>query len=148
VLLYDGVQVQMGSDNLLAGTKNLALLMPDVREGQLKVLEKGSYIPSVSAADLMSNITENISPILGTANKAVSSIDSILLSVNSIVNEDARVHINKSLVYLEQSMAALSKLANALNRQSGNLAGVLENANDIASNLSKSNDDISKTLNH
>jgi len=148
VILYEGAQVQMNADNLLAGTKSLILLMPDPVETTPKVLEAGSFVPSLSGADLMSNLSENISPLLGTANKAVSSIDSILLSVNSIVNEDARSHINKSLEYLEQSMADLSKLANILNRQSGNLAGVLDNANSITANLSRSNEDITQTLNN
>lgn len=148
ITLYEGVQVQMNADNLLAGTKNLILLLPEAAEATTKVLESGSFVPSLSGSDLMSNISENISPLLGTANKAVSSIDSILLSVNSIVNEDARLHINKSLEYLEQSMADLSKLANILNKQSGNLAGVLDNANSITSNLSRSNQDITQTLNN
>ncbi len=144
VTLYEGVKVQMTTDNLLAGTKSLSLIFPETT-GTL-ALKEGAFIPTVSDADLLSNITENISPLLGTANKAVSSIDSILLSLNAIVSEDAKKHINQSLTYLEQTMADMAKLANALNKQTNNIAGVLDNANNITHNLSKSNEDISQTL--
>lgn len=144
VTLYEGVKVQMTTDNLLAGTKGLSLIFPETT-GTL-ALKEGAFIPTVSDADLFSNITENISPLLGTANKAVSSIDSILLSLNAIVSEDAKKHINQSLTYLEQTMADMAKLANALNKQTNNIAGVLDNANNITHNLSKSNEDISQTL--
>lgn len=146
IVLVEGVTLQMGSDNLLAGTKNLLINFPEQSNATAKSLPENSFIPIQPSSDLFSSITENISPLLGTANKAVSSIDSILLSVNSIVNEDARLHINKSLVYLEQTMSDMSKLAKALNSQTNNLAGVLNNANSITSNLSSSNEDIAQTL--
>lgn len=148
VHLIEGVKLQMGSDNLIAGTKNLYLIFPDETPANASIIPENGFIPVIPSSDLMSSLSENISPLLGTANKAVSSIDSILLSVNHIVNEDARIHINKSLMYLENTMSDMSKLANALNKQTNNIAGVLNNANEITGNLSKSNEDISQTLNN
>lgn len=144
--LQEGTQVQMSTDNLLAGTKILALVMPVKEKESAKVIAPENYVPSLEETDFLDDIKGNVSPILGTANKAVSSIDSILLSLNSIVNQDARVHINKSLRYLEQAMSDLSKLANALQKQSGNIEGILNNTNSLTANLSNSNQDIAQTL--
>lgn len=148
VKLYEGVVAVMNSDNLLAGTKVINLVFPEQAPAQPTFIEEDGFIPSEPSSDMMGEITNNIKPILGTANKAVSSLDSILLSINHILNDDARVHINQSLKYMEATMKDLSTLANALNKQTNNLAGVLQNANNITGNLAKSNEQISGTLNN
>jgi phospholipid/cholesterol/gamma-HCH transport system substrate-binding protein len=144
VALPQNVKVQLGSDNLIAGTKSLILVFPN--EPSQTFLKEGDYVEPIGSADLLSSLSSNISPILGTANKAVSSIDSILVSIHAIINDNAKNHIDQSLVYLESTMKDMSLLAEALNKQTNNLAGVLNNVNSITNNLSNSNEDISKTL--
>ncbi len=146
VKLFEGVHVEMATDNLLAGTKVLNLIFPENKTESQNIIASDGFIPSDPANNMMGEITDNIKPILGTANKAVSSLDSILLSINHILNEDARVHINQSLKHLEASMKDLSTLANALNQQTNSLAAVLNNASSITNNLAQNNAQITGTL--
>lgn len=146
IVLYEGVSAQMFGDNLLAGSKAINLVFPTTIDSTSKIIEEDALVPSESASDLMGEITGNLKPILGTANKALSSVDSILLSINTIINDDASAHIDKSLMYLESTLKDLSKLANALNEQTHNIAGLLNNANSITGNLAKNNENITSTL--
>lgn len=148
IKVYDGVFIKLGSDNLLAGTKVVNLIYPQPAPSNPVYLKDGSFIPNEPTQDLMSGLTDNVKPILSTANKAVSSLDSILLSVNRIVNDDARLHIDQSLNHIENATRDLSKLANALSAQTANLAGVIQNANQITGNLAQSNGQITNTLNN
>lgn len=148
IKLSEGVYIQLGSDNLLAGTKVVNLIYPENMPANVKYIAEGSFIPNEPSQDLISGLTDNVKPILSTANKAVSSLDSILLSVNSIVNDNAKSHIDQSLVHIESATRDLSKLATALSAQTANLAGVIQNANQITGNLAQSNGQITNTLNN
>lgn len=146
ITLYEGVSAQMFGDNLLAGSKAINLVFPANIDSTTKIIEEDELVPSQTQGDLMGELTGNLKPILGTANKALSSVDSILLSINTIINKDASSHIDKSLMHLETTLNNLSSLTNALNQQTNNIAGLLNNANSITGNLAKNNENISATL--
>src|SRR5690606_32111762 len=126
-----GASVQLETKDLISGTKLINLLLPDASGAEVTYLPEYSLIPSTPSNGLLDNISDQVSPLMSVVKNAVSSLDSILHSINTIINDDARIHLNNSLAALDRSLNDLSELSHALNKQSNNIAGVLTNANSI-----------------
>jgi phospholipid/cholesterol/gamma-HCH transport system substrate-binding protein len=139
-----GSVVQLTSADLISGTKILNLEMSN----DPQILPENSVIQSKEAEGLLGNLGSQVSPMLETVTHTVVSLDTLLNTVNNIINDDTRKHLNASFASLEVSLNQLSGLATELNKQSGELAGVIRNANSITGNLAANNAQINNTLNN
>lgn len=137
-----GSVAQLVSADLISGTKLISLEMTNATE----YIPEGSVIPGKASGGLLDNLGDQVSPLVGVLQHTVSSLDTLLNTVNNIINEDTRKHLNSSFASLEIVLHQLSGLTSQLNAQSGNLAGVIQNANSITGNLASSNERISNTL--
>lgn len=139
-----GTVAQLASADLISGTKLISLEMTDATE----YIPEGSIIPGKASSGILDNLGEQVSPLVGVLQHTVSSLDTLLNTVNNIINDDTRKHLNSSFASLEVVLQQLAGVASQLNSQSGNLAGVIQNANSITGNLASSNERISNTLNN
>lgn len=137
-----GTIAQLASNDLISGTKVVSLNMSN----ELAYIQEGGFIEGKESQGILDNLGSQVSPLVGVLQHTVVSLDTLLNTVNNIINDDTRKHLNASFASLEIGLDQLSLLATQLNAQSGNLAGVIKNANSITGNLANSNDRISGTL--
>jgi phospholipid/cholesterol/gamma-HCH transport system substrate-binding protein len=139
-----GSIVQLTSADLISGTKILNLEMSN----DPQLLPENSFIQSKEADGILGNLGSQVSPMLETVTHTVVSLDTLLNTINDIINEDTRKHLNASFASLEVGLDQLSGLASELNKQSGQLASVIKNVNSVTGNLAANNAQINNTLNN
>ena len=137
-----GSVARLASSDLISGTKILNLEMTN----DPAVLPENSLIEGKPTEGILDNLGSQVSPLFETVQHTVVSLDTLLNTVNNIINDDTRKHLNASFASLEIGLDQLSKLASKLNAQSGQLAGVIKNANSITGNFASNNEHINKTM--
>ncbi len=138
-----GSNAQLASADLISGTKIINLNLADSVKQYYK---DGSFVAGKPSGGILDNLSDQVSPLVGVVQHAVITLDTLLNSVNQVINRDTRQHLNASFAALEVAMTELSSLSSALNAQSSHLTGVIQNANSITGNLANSNERISNTL--
>ena len=130
-----GSQAQLASADLISGTKIINLIF----SGNTTKIKSGDTIAGVEAGGILDNLSSEVSPLMSVVQHTVVTLDSLLSSVNDIVNQEARGHLNNSLASLDIALKDMALLTNSLNKQTASLAGILNNANSITGNVAQSN---------
>ncbi len=115
-------------------------------------IPKNGYIPTEASVGIFNDVLSKVDPVLYQVTKAVKSIDSILASVNHILDPNAKNNISGTLANLNKTTANLigasASLQTLLNTQTGALAGTLNNLNSFTASLDKNSGKITSTLNN
>ena len=113
-------------------------------------IPKNGTIATEATAGIFNDVLSKIDPVLYQVTKAVSSIDSVLMSVNRILDPSSKNNIHATLENLNKTTANLigvsASLSILLNTQTGALAGTLNNLNSFTSNLDKNNSKITNLV--
>ena len=113
-------------------------------------IPKNGTITTEATAGIFNDVLSKIDPVLYQVTKAVSSIDSVLMSVNRILDPSSKNNIHATLENLNKTTANLigvsASLSVLLNTQTGALAGTLNNLNSFTSNLDKNNSKITNLV--
>ena len=139
--LPQGTVAKLTSLDLL-GTKGITLDLGTSTE----FVEDETKLPSTVEGGMIDKISVEVTPLLQDVRKVVNNIDSVLVSVNSIFSDKARVDLQNSIAALHVSMENFSSLSGRLNGQSAALAHVIQNADKITTNLASNNENIDATL--
>jgi phospholipid/cholesterol/gamma-HCH transport system substrate-binding protein len=123
---------------------------------EIKLGDAGSYlgkndtIVTEATAGMLDAAVQEIRPVLNQVKGAVHSLDSVLMTVNSVVDPNAKNNIrsilenlNKTTVGLAGSSASLQTL---LNTQTGALAKSLNNVSAFTGNLANNNEKITSVM--
>ncbi len=137
----EGSSIRLASADLL-GTKVLKL---DVAKGDKELAEE-SVLPATVEGSLIDNLSGEIAPLVTDIRHVVSTLDTVLLGVNSMLNEDTRQHLSNSMASLDVTLKNFSALSEKLNSESNQLASVIRNANSITTNLANSNQQITNIM--
>jgi phospholipid/cholesterol/gamma-HCH transport system substrate-binding protein len=132
----------LASNDLISGTKIINMEMT----GDSDYIAEGGFVESKGSEGLLDNLGTQAGPVIDAVKHTIESLDTLILTVNNIVNDDTRKNLNASFASLEVVLKQLSGVATQLNAQSGNLAGVISNANSITGNIANNNAQISNTL--
>ncbi len=118
-------------------------------DAQTYVLKNG-YIATEATEGILNDVLKKVDPVLYQVTKAVTSIDSVLMAVNHILDPTAKNNISATLANLNKTTENLvgtsASLQTLLNTQTGALAGTLNNLNSFTANLDKNNGKITSTL--
>jgi phospholipid/cholesterol/gamma-HCH transport system substrate-binding protein len=126
--------VKIKQTNPLASTSDLEIVFSDETEFH----RSGDTLASVKAKGLTDYIAEYQTKI----NNIVSSLDSVMASINQVLNTENRDKIQSSLASLD---ASLSNLKKSLGPQ-GSLNETFAHLESLSSNLEGKNQQISETL--
>lgn len=123
----------------------------DIKLGDATVfLPVNDTIQTEASAGILDAAVQEIRPVLGSVKKAISSIDSVLMNFNRLLDPSAKNNINATLENLNKTTANLigasASLQVLLNTQTGALAGTLNNLNSFTSNLDKNNGKITSMV--
>ncbi|MBB6499400.1 MlaD family protein [Pedobacter cryoconitis] len=96
------------------------------------------------------NLMETVQPVQKKAEMIIGKMDSILTSVNSILNPDFQKNVNKSFNSIASTLASLEgtskKVDGLVGSESKRIAAILANAESISSNLKNNNERINAIL--
>ena len=96
------------------------------------------------------NLMETVQPVQKKAEMIIGKMDSILTSVNSILNPDFQKNVNKSFNSIAGTLASLEgtskKVDGLVGSESKRIAAILANAESISSNLKNNNERINAIL--
>lgn len=118
-----GTIAELGSD--LLGTASITLKMAQGTD----YIPHGATLESSRAAGLLDNVSGDLLPGITSM---MSKIDSMLVSVNTLVNDPALLAAIQSLDDITKNINAVSS---NLSKASKNLPGVIDNASVLVNNL-------------
>ena len=130
----------------LLGVRTIVIKLGDA----IEYIPKNDTIATEPTAGIFNEILSKVDPVFVQVKKAVSSIDSILFSVNRILDPAAKNNIGATLEHLNKTTANLinasASLDILLNTQTGALAKTLNNLNSFSGNLVNNNDKINSLV--
>jgi len=103
-------------------------------------------------ANVEKNIMEAVQPVQKKAELIIDKMDSILTSVNTILNPDFQNNVNKSFNSIAATLGSLEstskKIDGLVGTEGSRISAILANAESISSNLKNNNVKINSILNN
>lgn len=129
----------------------LGVVTVDIKLGDSnEYLPENDTIPTAASSGMFSEVLGRVDPVLYQVTKAVSTIDSVLGKLNSILDPNAKNNIASVLANLNATTAHLvvsgASLETLLNTQTGALSKTLNNLSSFTGNLQGNNEKITGIL--
>lgn len=103
-------------------------------------------------ANVERNLMEAVEPVQKKAEVMIAKLDSILTSVNSIMNPNFQKNVDKSFNSIASTLASLEATSKKVDRmvgsESSKVAVIMDNAVSISGNLKRNNEKINSILNN
>ncbi|TCC99111.1 MlaD family protein [Pedobacter hiemivivus] len=103
-------------------------------------------------ANVAKGLLETVQPVQRKAELIIGKMDSILTSVNSILNPNFQKNVDKSFNSIASTLSSLEgtskKVDNLVGSESSKISAILANAESISSNLKQNNEKINAILNN
>lgn len=96
----------------------------------------GATLATASDSDLISSLSEGISPLLGKVSSAIDSLNMLVSSANSVLDEQNRQNVRASLAHLERTLADANKLSSTISGKSDELDSLISNLTALSGKLS------------
>ena len=129
----------------LIGGKSVAII-PEYEQGNLA--ESGDTLPSEIEEGLLELVNERLTPLQEKIEIAIESADSLITSVNDILNPESRDNIKQSFEDLSVTMSSLSNSAQSvegiLNNNTDKLNRTFTNLDEMSGNLNDFSDTLSQ----
>ena len=129
----------------------LGVTSMEIRLGNSKVYKKeGDTLASIASKGMLADAFQKVDPVLLEVSNMIRSLDSVLVTVNSVFDTNTKNNIKSVMANLNNTTASLAissaSLQAILNTQSGALAKTLNNVSDITGTLKNSDKKIDQTL--
>ncbi len=134
VKLRKNTKLVLASGSIISGAKDMNIIMGDGNG----YCQSGDTLLSALQLDL----TELIDPLRLKIESAITSIDTLMLALNDLLDENTRTGLQGSISNLQSATSSLKQTL----QPSGSLTQTLGNLDDITANLKKSNADITALL--
>lgn len=144
VNIPEGSIAKMISSDIISGTKMITVILGDETGNYMN---KG-FMEGEENEGLLDDLSSSVSPLLGTVQSALTSIDSVMIAVNNLLNEATINHLNNSFETLDATMKDVQDFVKVLNKQSQSLSTTMDNIASISGNLEQNNAAITGTINN
>jgi phospholipid/cholesterol/gamma-HCH transport system substrate-binding protein len=128
------------------GTTSIEIKLGDA----VKNLADKDTIYTEANAGIFNDILKKVDPVLYEVRKAVTSLDTLMGSINAVIDPRARNNIGATLENLNRITASMmittASLQSLLNEQTGALAKTLNNMSSVTGNLAANNQKISSVV--
>jgi phospholipid/cholesterol/gamma-HCH transport system substrate-binding protein len=135
--------VRIYSSGLIGG-KNLGIF-PKYDE---YIAKSGDTLRGDIEDGMLTAVTKALGPLEKKVNNTLATVDTLLLSVNSIVDEKTRRNLQEAIVNLNTTLNSFAGVSEKLNNVLGNNTGKLDNTftnlDKTANNLSKLTDSLAQ----
>ncbi|MBS1630767.1 MAG: MCE family protein [Bacteroidetes bacterium] len=126
----------------LLGTKGISLELGNAPD----LVEDGGKLPSTVEGGIVDQLSAQASPLLQDLRKVVNNVDSVLSSVNAILNTRTRNELQMSVTALHQTMDNFNRISQQLNGKSVALGKAIDHAELFTRTLAHNSDNLDKTL--
>ncbi len=139
--LTEGTVASLAQSDLL-GTKVINLQLG----ASTNLIKEKAEIVGEKSGGVVDKITDELTPRLNELKGTISSFNTTLENVNSLVGEENQKAISLAVQSLKTTAENLSQLSSAINKESAQISGIIRNTNSITGNLAKSNDTVQRIL--
>lgn len=136
-----GTTAELASSDLL-GSKIILLKLGT----GTTLLEDESVMPASVEGGIIDNLSVELSPLIQDVRHVVTTLDTVLVGVSGVLNEQTAKNLSATIVSLDVTMKNLSELSVKLNNESEQLSSIIHNANSITSNLADNNQQITNII--
>ena len=128
------------------GSNSIEILMGDAKT----YLKNGDTLITEASGGIFGDILKKVDPVLYEVRKAVSSLDTMMKNLNTIIDPEAKNNIASTISNLEKITSSLTvssaSLQSMLNQQTGALAQTLQNLSSVTGNLASNNGKINHVM--
>lgn len=129
----------------------LATTRVEIKLGDSKeYLKNNDYILTDANSGLLDDVMKRVDPVLFEVKNAVRTLDTLLTTINKVVDKKAKENISNTLDNINRISASMlistASLEMLLNNQTGALAKTLNNVNAITGNLASNNEKINGVI--
>ena len=130
----------------LMGTKSIALILGDASES----LTIGDTLISDIEGTLQSAVNAQILPLKKKAEELIGSVDSIMIIITAVLNQDTRESLRNSFQSLDETFLLMSstmlKVDSLVTKNDERISKIVKNLESITTNLESSNGEIKTIL--
>ena len=129
----------------LLGSKGIRLVFGDSKED----LVDGDTLDAGIQLSLSDQVNAQVAPIKAKAESLLSSIDSILLTVRAVFNENTKNNLRRSFESISNSLVSIENVAGSMDTvlaKQGRLRVIFDNIESITSNLKDNNENLTKII--
>jgi len=116
----------------LLGSKSISLILSN----SPIIAENGSMLRDSVGSDIFATITSNLLPIANSADKMLTSVDTLLQAINSTFDLEMQKNIQNIVANIEQMIASERR----------KIAAIMTNFESVSNNLKNSNDNITSMI--
>lgn len=112
-------------------------------------MKDGDTLVSIAQQSLADQVSAQVAPLKAKAENLLASIDSILLTVRGVFNENTKANLKHSFESINNSLTSIEHIASNMDTvlaKQGHLREIFTNLESITSNFKKNNDNISKII--
>ncbi len=130
----------------LLGSKAIEIIFSENTE----FVKNGDTLVGEAEQGFKESFNKQIAPLQAKAEKLIGSIDSVLATVNAILNPKTRKNIDESFESVHRAIFSLEKTAykvdDIMGSEKAKISSILTNLNQITANLSKSGQKINNII--
>jgi len=130
----------------IMGTRTIKLIFSQ----ENTFYQSGDTIPGAIESDLKEQVSMQVLPLKNKAEQLLGTVDSAIVALTVILNEDARKNLSQSFANINRSINNIEKTTSDLQQivsaQKGNIQLTMENVRDITSALSKNSKELENTI--
>lgn len=134
---------QIYSDGFIGG--KIMKILPDYRAENIK---SGDTLPSDIEEGIMANVMSRLVPLREKIENAMGGVDTLVQSLNNVLDEKGQQNIKESLASLSQTLNNLNQsstqIKGILDRNSNKLENTFENLNKTGDNLAVFSDSLAQ----
>ena len=137
-------KVRIYSDGLIGG-KSLGIFL---EYDPKNIAKSGDTLSGAIDGGMLDAVTKALGPLENRLTSTLISVDSMLLSVNDILDKDTRLHLKQAIQNLNGTMSSLNGASGKLNTLLANNAGKMDrtftNLDEMSLNFSKFSDSLAQ----
>lgn len=129
----------------LLGSKGIRLVFGDSKEDMVD----GDTLTAGVQLSLSDQVNAQVAPIKAKAESLLSSIDSILLTVRAVFNENTKNNLRRSFESISNSLISIEHVAGSMDTvlaKQGRLRVIFDNIESITTNLKNNNENLTKII--
>lgn len=131
----------------LLGTKGIRILFGD----DDKLLQNKDTLASKIQSSIAEEVNAQVAPIKQKAENLLSSMDSVLLIIRNVFNENTKNNLKRSFESISNSLQSIENMAANMDTvltQKGRLRTIFENLESITTNFKQNNEKVTTIINN
>jgi phospholipid/cholesterol/gamma-HCH transport system substrate-binding protein len=123
----------------------------EIKLGNSQIFKnEGDTLETIASKGMLDDAFQRVDPVLMQVKNTIRSLDSVLLTVNSVFDSNTKNNIKAVMANLNSTTASLAissaSLQSLLNAQTGAIAKTLQNVSEFTSTLKNNDKKIDQTL--